>query len=88
MWGTLISAGLSAAGGSKTGQPGASIGLPSMGSSASSSLKSSGGVHFYEGKPLAPPPITAGITAPPPAVILIGGAMVLLIAFNLGRRRK
>jgi len=88
MWGTLISAGISAAGGGKTGQPGASMGLPSMGSSASSSLKSSGGVHFYEGKPLAPPPIAAGFNAPPPAVILIAGAMVLVIAFNLGRRRK
>ena len=86
MWGTLISAGVSAAGGGKTGQPGASMGLPSMGSSASSSLKSSGGVHFYEGKPLAPPPIAAGMAgaASRGELLQVGialGAAVIILAW-------
>ena len=79
MLGALVSTGLSAV----TGQPGASMGLPSMGSSASSSLKSSGGVHFYEGQKLTtPPPANRGFT-PTGAGVLI--AVIAASLFLLKR---
>ncbi len=79
MLGALVSTGLSAV----TGQPGASMGIPSMGSSASSSLHSPGGVHFYN-RPPKPAAAAAGIFTANTGILLAVGVAAIFI---LGRKR-